>query len=151
MIKINYVPSKSHWLVPPIIMGILAILIVIMLLQRYFETKKSGKPFINPSSFRFFKENWDKLRLIGGLLLFVVYIKAMDFIGFLAASIICIFLFNVLFTGVEDLKIAVQGVKEKTFYKNHGFKSVANSIIISTVFAVGVWFIFGQVFQITLP
>ena len=75
----------------------------------------------------------------------------MEFIGFLPASITCIFLFNVLFTGVEDLKGVAVGVKEKTFYKNPGFKSVANSIIISTVFAVGVWFIFGQVFQITLP
>lgn len=151
MIKIDYVPSKSHWLVPPIIMGILAILLVIMMIERYFETKKSGKPFINLSGYRFFKENWDKLRLIGGLLLFVIYIKAMDFIGFLPASIICIFLFNVLFTGVKELKEAAAGVKEKTFYRNSGFKSVANSIIISTVFAVGVWFIFGQVFQITLP
>lgn len=151
MMKINYIPSKSHWLVPPIIMGILAILLVIMLIERYFETKKSGKPFINISGYRFFQENWDKLRLIGGLLLFVIYIKAMEFIGFLPASITCIFLFNVLFTGVEDLKGVAVGVKEKTFYKNPGFKSVANSIIISTVFAVGVWFIFGQVFQITLP
>lgn len=151
MIKINYIPSKSHWLVPPIIMGILAILLVIMVIERYFETKKSGRPFINLSGYRFFKENWDKLRLIGGLLLFVIYIKAMDFIGFLPASIICIFLFNVLFTGIEDLKGAVIGMREKTFYKNSEFKSVINSVIISTVFAVGVWFIFGQVFQITLP
>ena len=151
MIKINYIPSKSHWLVPPIIMGILIILLVIMVIERYFETKKSGKPFINLSGYRFFKENWDKLRLIGGFLLFVIYIKAMDFIGFLPASIICIFLFNVLFTGIKDLKGAVIGMKEKTFYKNSEFKSVINSVIISTVFAVGVWFIFGQVFQITLP
>lgn len=151
MIKINYIPSKSHWLVPPIIMVVLLILAVIMLIQRCFETKKSGKPFINFSGYKFFKENWDKLRLIGGLVLFIAYIEAMEFVGFLPASIVCIFLFNVLFTGVEDLKEVTVGIKEKTFYKNHGFKSVANSLIISTVFAVGVWFIFGQVFQITLP
>lgn len=151
MIRINYVPSKSHWIMPPIVMGILVILAVLLIIQRYFETKKAGKPFINLSGYRFFKENWDKLRLIGGLALFVIYIEAMELIGFLAASIICIFLFNVLFTGVGELKGVVQGIKEKTFYKNPGFKSVANSVIISTLFATGVWFVFGQVFQITLP
>lgn len=151
MFKINYVPSTSHWIFPPIIIKILIILLVIMAIMRFTDTKKKNIPFFDFKNYHFFMENWDKLKLIGGLVLFVLYIYMLEIIGFLVASIIFIFLFNLLFTGIENLKEFKKAISEKTFFKNAGFKSIINSIIISVVFSVAIWLIFGQIFQITLP
>lgn len=151
MFTIKYTPSTSHWIVPPIIIGILAVLIVIMTIQRLVETKKQNKPFFDYKRYRFFEMNWDKVKLIGTLLMFILYIFAMDLLGFLTASILFIFLFNVLFAGVEQLKQIPLAIKEKSYIKNEAFKSVLNSLLISVAFSIGIWFLFGQVFQITLP
>lgn len=151
MLKINYVPSTSHWIFPPIIMKILFILLFIMLIMRYLETKRKGVPFFDFKNYNFFIENWDKLKLIGTLVLFVLYLSTLQIVGFLIDSILFIFLFNLLFTGIENLKEFKIAISEKTFFKNNGFKSIVNSIIISTVFSFSIWLIFGQVFQITLP
>ena len=56
---------------------------------------------------------------------------------FVPASIIFIFLFNVLF----DLK---QG-------EPFNFKSIAISLLISVVCSYGVWYLFFKLFNITLP
>lgn len=151
MFTIKYTPSTSHWIVPPIIIGILIILAVIMLIQRVVDTNKRKVPFFDYKNYHFFEKNWDKIKLFGALALFIIYIFSMEQIGFLAASIICIFLFNILFAGTELLKEVPIAIKDKTFSKNEGFKSVLNSLIISVIFSGGIWFLFGQVFQITLP
>lgn len=151
MLKINYVPSTSHWIFPPIIIKILIILLFIMLIMRFLETKRKGIPFFDFKNYNFFTENWDKLKLIGSLILFILYLSTLQIVGFLAGSIFFIFIFNLLFTGVENLKEFKLAILEKTFFKNNGFKSIINSFIISTVFSVSIWLIFGQIFQITLP
>ncbi|NCC65744.1 MAG: tripartite tricarboxylate transporter TctB family protein, partial [Spirochaetia bacterium] len=103
MPKITYKLSTSHWIFPPIIMGILVFLAIIMLLGRAYTCKKQNKPFFHFKDYHFLEQNWDKVRLPGTLLLLVLYFPAMNLIGFLPASIIFIFLLNVLFVGLNQL------------------------------------------------
>ncbi len=151
MLHVNYKPSTSHWIFPPIIMWILGILLVIIAIQRVLKCKKSGKPFFNFKNYHFFVANWDKVRFLGTLLLMVTYFPAMNLIGFLPASIIFIFLFNVLFVGLEQLKSIPIAFKTKQFWSNHDFRSLLISLIIAVVSSTLIWFMFGQVFKITLP
>jgi hypothetical protein len=132
-------------------MGILAILLAIMFLQHVVKCKKEGKPVFRLKGYRFFVENWDKVRFLGTLILLVAYFPAMELMGFLAASILFVFLFNVLFCGVEQLASIPVAFKTRTFWSNPDFKSLLISLIISVVSSVLIWFIFGQVFKITLP
>lgn len=151
MPRISYKPSTSHWLFPPMIMGILVFLMVIMLIQRAIKCKKQGKPFFNFKNYHFFVANWDKVRLPGSLLLLLLYIPAMNFMGFLPASIIFIFLFNVLFVGIAQLASIPAAFKTKKFWSNPDFRSLLISLIISVVSSTLIWFLFGTVFKITLP
>lgn len=151
MLRVNYKPSTSHWLFPPIIMWILGILFVIMLIERAIKCKKTGTPFINIKGYRFFIKDWDKVRLPGTLLLLVLYFPAMNLIGFLAASIIFVFFFNVLFVGLSQVKSIPVAFKTKQFWSNPDFKSLVISLIISVVSSTLIWFLFGYVFRITLP
>ena len=132
--RINYVPSTSHLIFPPIILGILIFLIVVMFIQRIIKCKKNNEKIFDYKNYTFFQKNWDKLKLIGTLVLFVLYIKSMLIFGFLLSSIVFISLFNILFVGIQNNK-----------------KSLINSVAISSGFSVGIWFLFGYVFQITLP
>ncbi len=151
MLRVNYKPSTSHWLFPPMIMWILAIMLVIMAIERAVKCKKSGKPFFNLKGYRFFIENWDKVKLVGTIVLMVLYFPSMNLIGFLPASIIFIFLFNVLFVGVSQLASIAVAFKTKKFWSNPDFRSLVISLIISVVSSTIIWFLFGQVFKITLP
>ncbi|WP_320128829.1 tripartite tricarboxylate transporter TctB family protein [uncultured Sphaerochaeta sp.] len=151
MFKVTYKPSTSHWIFPPIIMGILAILLVIMFLQHLVKCKKEGRPLFKVKGYRFFVENWDKVRLLGTLGLLIVYFPAMELMGFLPASILFVFLFNVLFSGIEQLASIPVAFKTRQFWSNPDFRSLLISLIISVVSSILIWFIFGQVFNITLP
>ncbi len=151
MFRIDYKPSTSHWIFPPIIMGILGLLLVIMAIQRYVKCKKQNKPFFAFKNYHFFVEQWDKVRLIGVLLLMVLYFPSMNLIGFLPASIIFIFLFNILFCGVQQLKSIPVAFKTKKFWSNHDFRSLLISLIISVVSSTLIWLVFGKLFKITLP
>lgn len=131
---INYVPSTSHLIFPPIIFGILIFLLVVMFIQRIIKCKKNNEKIFDYKNYTFFQKNWDKLKLIGTLVLFILYIKSMIIFGFLLSSIVFISLFNILFVGIQNNK-----------------KSLINSVAISSGFSVGIWFLFGYVFQITLP
>jgi len=150
MLKIAYKPSTSHWIFPPIIMGILVVFLILMGIQRYAKCRKSGKPFIN-TKFRFFDEGADKVKLFGTLFVFILYILIMEKIGFLASSILCIFLFNILYEGFGLIKQVPIAIKEKTFFRNEGFKSVISSLIISIAASMIIWFLFAVVFDVTLP
>ncbi|MGL5191007.1 MAG: tripartite tricarboxylate transporter TctB family protein [Cetobacterium sp.] len=132
--RINYVPSTSHLIFPPIIFGILVFLIAIMVIQKIIACRKDNVKILNLKEYRFFEENFDKIKLFGTLLLFILYIKSMVIFGFLISSIVFITMFNIIFAGIKS-----------------GKKSIYNSIIISSVFSVSIWFLFGYVFQITLP
>ncbi|MDC7229460.1 MAG: tripartite tricarboxylate transporter TctB family protein [Sphaerochaetaceae bacterium] len=151
MPHIDYKLSTSHWIFPPIIMGILAFFAIIMLIQRALKCKRQGTPFFNFKNYHFFEKDWDKVRLPGTLILLVLYIPSMELLGFLPASIIFIFLFNVLFVGIHQLSSIPIAFKTKKFWSNHDFRSLLISLIIAVVSSLLIWFFFGQVFKITLP
>ena len=131
--KLKIINSTSHWVMPRIVMGILEVLLVIIGIQRLIHCRKTGTPFIQLKNYRFFRPGWDKVKLLGGILTFVAYIYLMEFLTFLPASIISIFIFNVLFDN------------ERTK------KSMITSGVISVGFSVFIWLIFGVLFRITLP
>ncbi|HKL59896.1 MAG TPA: tripartite tricarboxylate transporter TctB family protein [Sphaerochaeta sp.] len=151
MFRVKYKPSTSHWIFPPIIMGILGFLLVVMAIQRLVKCKKQGKPFFAWKNYSFFEENWDKVRLLGSLVLMVLYFPAMNLLGFLPASILFVFLFNVLFTGIQQLASIPVAFKTRKFWSNRDFRSLLNSLIISVVSSTIIWLIFGKLFKITLP
>ena len=131
--KLKIINSTSHWVMPRIVMGILVVLLVIIGIQRLIHCRKTGTPFIQLKNYRFFRPGWDKVKLLGRILPFVAYIYLMEFLTFLPASIISIFIFNVLFDN------------ERTK------KSMITSGVISVGFSVFIWLIFGVLFRITLP
>ena len=131
--KLKIINSTSHWVMPRIVMGILVVLLVIIGIQRLIHCRKTGTPFIQLKNYRFFRPGWDKVKLLGGILTFVAYIYLMEFLTFLPASIISIFIVNVLFDN------------ERTK------KSMITSGVISVGFSVFIWLIFGVLFRITLP
>ena len=131
--KLKIINSTSHWVMPRIVMGILVVLLVIIGIQRLIHCRKTGTPFIQLKNYRFFRPGWDKVKLLGGILTFVAYIYLMEFLTFLPASIISIFIYNVLFDN------------ERTK------KSMITSGVISVGFSVFIWLIFGVLFRITLP
>ena len=133
LFKIKIVHSQSHLLFPKIVVGILIILAIVILIQEYLKAKNAGKKLFNFKEKKFFVENYDKIKFFGSIILFILYIVALDIIGFLFASIIFITLFNILFDPVRNKK------------------STINSVIISVVASVVLWYTFGYVFNITLP
>ncbi len=128
---------NMHLFFPYTIATICGILFLIILIQRAIKCKKTGTPFINFKNYHFFKPGYDKLKLWGSLILFILYIIALPKLHFAWASVIFIFLFNVLF----DYK------PEKPF----DIKSIIISLIISFAGSWGVWYLFFKVFNITLP
>jgi len=151
MFKIRYRPSTSHWLFPPIIFGILAVLLALIILQRFLRCRKTGEPFLDIKGKRFFVANWDRLRLLGTVVLMVLYIYAMEWLGFLTASIIVVFLFNILYNGVDRLKELPAAMKSGKLLSSSVFKSLLLSLTISVSFSFVIWYLFGSVFKITLP
>lgn len=151
MFTVSYKPSTSHWIFPPIIMWILGILFAIMMVLRFFRCKKNGIPFFGFLKSKFFVEHWDKARLLGTVVLFVLYILFMDIIGFLAASIIFVFLYNILYAGLDLVKEIPAAIRSGAPLQHAAFRSVLISLLISIVFSTVIWFLFGQVFKITLP
>jgi hypothetical protein len=136
-------------------MGILAILMVIMAIQRWFRCKKTNTPFINLKGYHFFRENWDKKKLIGGILVFVAYVYTMENLSdwlwnfdatvalaewvdnygaFIPCSILAIFAWNMVY-----------------YVGKLNKKAVGLSVLISVVATVLVYVVFGQIFMITLP
>ncbi len=132
LFRIKVVYSTSHLLFPKIIITILIILAVIMLLQRIVDTKKNKKPFFN-KEFKFFDKDCDKVKLAGSAILLVAYCVAMNYIGFIAGSIIFISLFHILYAEKRTLK------------------RILTSIGISSVETLLVWYVFSQLLYVTLP
>jgi putative tricarboxylic transport membrane protein len=92
---------------------------------------------IKEKNFKFqlkiFKPNYDKLKFFGTIGLLIVYVFALEIIGFLTASILFMFIIMLLFIG---------NFKRKTI-----IVSIANSVTTSVI----IWYLFGTVFNITLP
>lgn len=130
--KVKIVYSTSHLLFPKIVIAILAILFVIMMIQRFLDTRKKNKPFIN-KEFKFFDKDCDKFKLAGSTILLIAYCFALSLIGFIAGSIIFISLFHILYAEKRTLK------------------RILISIGISTGETLIVWYIFANLLYVTLP
>ncbi len=151
MFKIEYVPSTSHLIFPPIILKILIALFVLMMIERLFKCIREKKPFISFKGYSFFVTNYDKLRLFGFTFFLVLYVFLLPIVGFLPASIVFIFIFNILFVGIEKIKELPKAFKSKNAFQDKNVRSVCISLLISVVSSVFIWFMFGKVFFITLP
>ncbi|WP_066048422.1 tripartite tricarboxylate transporter TctB family protein [Robertmurraya korlensis] len=123
--------SEYHLIFPKIIQTILIILLLAILVQQVSKRIRSGNKNI------FFKkmmvENFDKLKFFGTILLLFGYVFFLEVIGFIAASIIFMFVLTILLRG--NLK------------RNTLIISLVNSVTTSVL----VWFFFGYLFDITLP
>ncbi|MBQ7267809.1 MAG: tripartite tricarboxylate transporter TctB family protein [Synergistaceae bacterium] len=128
---------NMHLFFPYLIGSICAVLFVIILIQRAIKCKKEGTPFINFKGYHFFKPGYDKVKLWGSVILFILYIITLPILHFAWTSVIFIFLFNVLF----EMKPG----------RPFEFKSVVISAVIALASSWGVWYLFFRVFNITLP
>lgn len=131
--KVPVTYSTSHTVFPRIVLGILAILAVILLIQGILKARKENRSFLSWKGTRFFTEHYDKAKLFGTIIGLVAYILLMPILGFIPASLLFIFFFNVLYAG------------------RWGKKDLAISLSIAAVETMTVWFIFGYLFEITLP
>lgn len=131
--KVKIIHSQSHLIFPKIVIGILVILLIILIIQAFIKAKKENRSLINIKNKKFFVENYDKLKFWGSIILFVLYILSLELLGFLVASIVFITLFNVLYAGTKNKK------------------SLFISLLISVIASVVLWFLFGYVFNVTLP
>lgn len=127
-----YKYSTSHMFFPKIIITLLIILGAVIVIPKAAAVLRAAKDG-NAIKFHFFVENFDKLKLFGTVILMILYVLALDLVGFLPASVLFVFLFNVLFCGTLEKK------------------SLGISALIAVVFPVAVWLIFGKLFNVTLP
>lgn len=147
LFKLNYKYSTSHLVVPQIVGGILILLAIILLAQRAMRCKKEGKPFVDFKGWRLFEKGYSKLKFWGSLIILAAYFLLLDIIHFLPASLIFIFLLNILYDGSISIP-ALLGKAEGPVIR---WKPLLSSAAITVVFSVGVWYLFGSVFNITLP
>ena len=117
---------------PKLVIGVLIILGSCIIITEIAKKIRNKEPII-PKCKIFFVADYDKLKLFGSLILFVLYVAMLDRIGFIPASLIFIFMYNILFCGILQ------------------WKSLLISAVITVVFVVGIWFIFGVMFNISLP
>ncbi|MGY4691092.1 tripartite tricarboxylate transporter TctB family protein [Salibacterium sp. K-3] len=123
--------SENHLIFPRIILTILIVLGVLLVLQTIIQKVKSGR--LKKWDFTFFEKNYDKLKFYGTIVLLLAYGLSLEALGFVASSIIFMFLITLLFLG------HVKG------------KAILISLINSVATTIIIWFVFGQMFDITLP
>ncbi|MFC3040763.1 tripartite tricarboxylate transporter TctB family protein [Virgibacillus xinjiangensis] len=123
--------STYHLVFPRIIWSILILIGAVLLLSNLIKRTKEGR--LTNFHFRFFTENYDKVKFYGTIVLLVVYAAILERIGFVPASIIFMLLITLLYIG------------------NIRRKSIIISITNSLATTIVVWYVFGQLFDITLP
>lgn len=128
---INVVYSTEHWIMPRIVMAVLAVLLAAIIITEGRARVKAGGSFIGKPK-PFFKKDYDKLKFWGTLVLFAAYIWCLDIIGFTVTSMIFVFLFNILYAGCSRKSLILSAVL-----------AIVGSLVISVMF--------GVVFNITLP
>ena len=136
-----------HLFFPKVIAVILVILGIALIVQRARACKKTGTPFINLKGYRFFEPGYDKLKFWGSIVLFALYIIALEPMGFLWASMLFVTLFNILYAESINFK-ALLG-KEKAPVVD--VKNLITSVIIGVVSSTIIWVLFYKIFNITLP
>ncbi|SDI39023.1 tripartite tricarboxylate transporter TctB family protein [Alteribacillus bidgolensis] len=128
-IELSY--NNYHLLFPRIIISILIILGIVLLITNIIKRVKNGN--LTSFSFTFFVDNYDKVKLFGTAVLLIVYAGTLEIIGFIPASVLFMFLVTLLYIG---------NIRKKSI-----MISVSNSLATTII----VWYVFGQLFDITLP
>ena len=130
--KVPIIYSTSHMLVPKIMGVVIAALLALILITETAAKKRRGEK-LKPERKKFFLPGYDKKKFWGVVVLSAVYVVLLKVIRFVPSSVICIFLYGVLFEGKrEKISLAVSGIS-------------------AVGFTVVVWFVFGYMFNITLP
>jgi len=144
--------SVMHLFVPKAVAIILAILAVVLLIQRAKACKKNGKPFINFKGYRFFQPGYDKVKFWGSVILFVLYIAVLPVIHFVPAGILFVTLYNILYTNCINLQ-KIFGQKDAHDYDLPmvNVKDLIISVVVGVVMSVFLWVLFYKLFNITLP
>ena len=132
-LKIPVVYSTSHEIFPKIVFGILVILAIIIFVQYVLKQRKAKEALFSLKGKQFFEKDYDKVKLFGSLILLFAFVFLLKPLGFIPAGILFMSLFNVLFTG------------------RFGKKDILISVGIAVVETMIVWFVFGYLFEITLP
>lgn len=123
--------SESHLVGPRIILWVLGITGSWIIISYLMRLKKENKKI--KFSKKFFIENYDKFKFYGTLVLLFGYVYSLNLLGFLLATIIFMFVSTLFFFG---------SFKPKT---------LLISAISSLVTSFSVWYVFGTIFNITLP
>ncbi|MFC4323530.1 tripartite tricarboxylate transporter TctB family protein [Litchfieldia salsa] len=123
--------SEYHSIFPTIIFWTLIILGLSMLIPNIIKRIKEGR--LTSFNIKFFAKNYDKVKFYGTLGLLLAYVFFLEITGFLATTIIFMFLITILFMGDYKRKALIV--------------SLVNSVTTSLI----VWYVFGTIFDITLP
>ncbi len=130
LLTIEMTFSEYHLIFPRLVLGILVVLLILLLVIHLGKRIKERNFTFKP---KFFKENFDKRKFFGTIILLVGYVFLLEIIGFLASSILFMFFIMLLFIG------------------NIKRKSIIYSVLNSVVTSFAIWYLFGTVFNITLP
>lgn len=122
-------------------MWIIAILFVILVIQRIIKCVKTKTPFINLKGYHFFVPNYDKVKFWGAIVLIVAYFATLEPLGFLLSSCIFISLFALLFSE------AIVGPKGFKFQP----KKALTSLLVGVISSSFIYVLFYHIFNITLP
>ncbi|SEI01204.1 Tripartite tricarboxylate transporter TctB family protein [Halobacillus karajensis] len=123
--------SEYHLIFPRIVITILLILGAIIVFRYFYKRMKLGSS--KKRDFSFFIATYDKTKLFGSAILLFLYPFMMERLGFLISTIGLMFFMTLLFIG-KIKKTAL-------------FTSLTNAL--ATTFVI--WYVFGQLFDITLP
>lgn len=113
--------------------SILIFLGIIIIVTNVIKRVKSGNLKSYKFKFKFFVDDLDKGKLFGTAALLIIYAATLERIGFIAASVIFMFLITLLYYG---------DIRKKSI-----LISISNSLATTII----VWYVFGQLFDITLP
>lgn len=123
--------SNYHLIFPRIIIGILIAIGAVLLITNLVKRWKEGA--LTRFRFKFFMDYYDKVKFYGTILLLIMYAVTMTWIGFVPSSILFMILITLLYIG------------------NIHKKSIVVSITNSLATTIVIWYVFGQLFDITLP
>ncbi|WP_138418058.1 tripartite tricarboxylate transporter TctB family protein [Aquibacillus sediminis] len=127
-IEMSY--STYHLVFPRIIMFILIVMGSFLLIRTLVKKSKDRE---NSAPFKFFTNHYDRVKFYGTIILLTTYAAVLQHIGFVLTSIIFMILLTLLFIG------------------NLRKKSILVSITNGLTTTIVVWYVFGQLFDITLP
>lgn len=144
---VNLTTRTMHTFFPRVVLVILAILGVVLIIQWVLKHKKAGTPLFDFKNFHFFAPGSDLVKFWGAIILTALYIYCLQPMHFVPASILFIFLLNVLFSDAINLKV----IAKKEEGQAINLKSLLVSAVISVVAPVLIYLLFHDVFHRPMP